>query len=93
MTLEHLNAPPAFLPIPESDCHIIGCGQDKGLRRMDYNRPDVVWVGFERCYLLGGVVIVNAKLKVIRATDDPVLAGNKAAGSYRDIGEFEGFDD
>jgi len=32
-------------------------------------------------------------LKVIAAADDPVLAGNEAAGSYRDIGELEGLDD
>ena len=93
MSFEHLNASPAFLPVPELDGHVIGSGQDKGLRRVDCNRANVVWVRLERGYLFGGIVVVDANLKVIRTADDPVLPGDETASSHRDIGEFEGSDD
>ena len=49
-------------------------------------------MSFERCDFLGGVVVVDAQLKVIRATNDPVLPRDEATCSDRDIGEFEGLD-
>lgn len=47
----------------------------------------------EGCDLLGGVVVVDTKLEVIGAADNPVLPRNKSTGTNGDIGEFEGFDD
>jgi len=58
---------------------------------MDGNRPDIVRVCFEGCDLLGGIVVVDAQLEVVRTADDPVLAGNETTGSDRDIGELERF--
>ena len=46
---------------------------------------------FEGGDLLGGIVVVNTELEVIRTTDNPVLTGDKTTGSHRDIGKFEGF--
>ena len=60
---------------------------------MDHNGTDVVWMCFEGCNLLGGVVVVDAELEVIAAADDPVLAGDKAAGAHGHVGQFEGLDD
>jgi hypothetical protein len=59
---------------------------------VDDDASDVIWMSFERGDLLRGVVIVDSQLKVIRATDDPVLPSNKATSANRYIGEFEGFD-
>ena len=60
---------------------------------MNDDGTDVIRVGLERGDFLGGVVVVDANLKVIGTTDYPVLAGYKATSSYRDIGKLERFDD
>ena len=59
---------------------------------MDNNGADIVRVCFEGRYLFRSIVIVDANLEVIGATDDPVLSRYEAASSYRDIGEFKCFD-
>ena len=56
------------------------------------NGTNVVGVCFEGGDFLGGIVIVDADLKVIGATDYPILARDKAAGAYGYIRQFEGFD-
>ena len=93
VALEDLNAFPALLPIPELDRHVIGRGKDKRLSGVDDNRSNVVGMGLKGCDLFGGIVVVDTKLEVIRAANDPVLAGNEATSSHRNIGEFEGFND
>ena len=60
---------------------------------VDYDGTDVVGVGLEGGDLLGGIVVIDAELEVITTADDPVLAGNEAAGSDGDIGELESLDD
>jgi hypothetical protein len=65
MTLEHLDALPAFIPIPELYGHVIGRRQDEGLRGVDGDGADVVRVGFERRDFLGGIVVVNPDLEVV----------------------------
>ena len=65
VTLVHLNALPALLPIPQLDGHVIGGGEDKRLGRVDGNRANVVGMGLERSDLLGGVVVVDTELEVI----------------------------
>lgn len=42
-------------------------GQNERLGRVHGDCADVVWVGLERCDLLGGVVVVYAHLEVIRS--------------------------
>lgn len=59
---------------------------------MDCNRSNIIWVRFERGYLFRGIVVIDAKLEIIRAANDPILAGNEAPSSYGNIGEFKGFD-
>ena len=50
-------------------------------------------MSLEGCYLFGGVEVVDSNLEIIRAADNPILAGDEAASSHRYIGEFERFDD
>lgn len=47
----------------------------------------------EGCDFFGGIVIVDAELKVIGTADNPVLPRNESTGTNGDIGELEGFDD
>lgn len=49
-------------------------------------------MSLEGCDLLGGIVVIDSQLEVIRTADDPILARNEASSPNRDIGEFEGFD-
>lgn len=90
VTLKRLNALPVLLPVPELNRHIITSGQDEWLCRVDDNGTNVVGVGLESGNLLGGVVVVDPNLEVIGANDEPVLAGDEATSSYRDIGNFKG---
>ena len=59
---------------------------------MDDDGADVVRMCFERCDLFRRIVIVHPDLEIIGAADYPILAGNEAPSSDRDIGELEGFD-
>lgn len=92
MPLKDLYTLPAFLPVPKSNCHVIGGCENERLGGVDCNRSDIVWMSFKGGYLFGGIIVVNAKLEVIRTADDPVLARNETTGSDRDIGDFESFD-
>ena len=59
---------------------------------MDGDGSDVVGVRFEGGDLLGGVVVVDTELEVIRPANNPVLPRNESTGTNGDIGELEGFD-
>ena len=59
---------------------------------MNNNSSNVVGMCFEGRDLLGGIVVVDSELEVIRTTSDPVLARNEAPGSYGDICELKCFD-
>ena len=58
---------------------------------MNDNGANIVRVGFERGDLLGGIVVVDTDLEVIRTAHDPILAGDETPRSYGDIGELETF--
>lgn len=93
VALVHLDTLPAPLPIPQLDCHVIRRRKNKRLGGVHCDGTNVIRMRLKRGNLLGGVVIVDAKLEVIGTADNPVLASDETTGSYRDIGEFEGFDD
>lgn len=60
---------------------------------MNDDGTDVVRMRLEACDFLAGVVVVYPQLEVIAAAHDPVLPGDKTAGSDRDVGKLEGLDD
>ena len=93
MTLENLDALPAFLPVEQLNGHVIGGGENEGLGRVNGDGSDVVGVGLEGGDLLGGIIIVDAQLEVVGAADDPVLSGDETAGSDRDVGQLKCLDD
>ena len=93
VALEHLDALPALLPIPELNCHVIRCGEDEGLRGVNGDGSDVVGMRLEGGDLLGGVVVVDTHLEVIGATDNPVLPRDEATGADGNVGKLECLDD
>lgn len=60
---------------------------------MNGNGADVVGVSLEGGDLLGRVVVVDSKLEIIGAANDPVLSRDEATGADGNIGELEGLDD
>lgn len=60
---------------------------------MNGNGTDVIRVSFEGGNLLGGVIVIDAELEVVRTADNPVLARNESTGTNRNIGKLECFDD
>jgi hypothetical protein len=53
---------------------------------------NVIRVCFKRRDLFCSIVIEDAELKVIGASDDPVLASDEAAGADGYVGYLKGFD-
>ena len=88
----YLNTPPLLVPIPCLDCHVIASRQDDARRRVDCQASDVVRVRFEGRNLFVRVIVEDAKLEVVGARDEPVLARNKADASHRNLCDLEGLD-
>ena len=93
VTFKNLHAFPTFVPIPQFDRHVIAGREDKGLLRVNDNGANVIGMRFKRRDLFAGVVVVDSKLEVITATDNPILPRDESAGSNGDICELEGLDD
>jgi len=81
----NLYALPVLLPIPGLDCHVIASGQDNACGRMDGEASDVIWMSLEGGHLLVGVVVEDAKLEIVRASDEPVLTRDEFDTSNRDL--------
>lgn len=92
MSFINLYTFPSFIPIPQLYAHVIGRCKHEGLRRVDDDSANVVGMCFKRRDLFGRVIVVHPDLEIVGAAYYPVLAGNEAPGSDRDIGELEGFD-
>lgn len=60
---------------------------------MDLNEADVVRVRIPLLHFLHRVVIVHAKLHVVRAGDDPVLAHDEARAAHGIRAHFETLDE
>lgn len=60
---------------------------------MDSETSNIVGVSFERGDLLVRIVVEGAQLKVVRASDEPLLSRNKMDTSNGDISNFERLDD
>ena len=52
---------------------------------MDGETPDVVRMSLEGGYFLVGVVVEDAKLEIVRASDEPVLARDELDASDGDL--------
>ena len=80
-----LYALPTLLPIPSLDCHIITSGQDDACGGVDSETPDVIRMSLEGGYFLVGVVVEDAKLEIVRASNEPVLTRDELDASDGDL--------
>ena len=76
-----LNTLPALLPIPSLDCHVIASGQNNTCSGVNGETSDVVRMSLEGRHFLVGVVVENAKLEIVRASDEPVLTRDELDAS------------
>ena len=83
--MTNLNALPALLPIPSLDCHVITSGQDNTCSRVNSEASDVVRMSLEGRHFLVGVVVEDAKLEIVRASDEPVFTGDELDASDGDL--------
>lgn len=81
----YLDALPALLPVPELHSHVIRAGQHKRTGRVDSQLPHIITVPIKEGNLLEGVVVEDTDSQVVRASDDPGLAGNEPGGSDRRV--------
>jgi len=80
-----LYALPTLLPIPGLDCHVIASGQYDACSGVDSETPDVIRMGLEGGYFLVGVVVEDAKLEIVRASNEPVLTRDELDASDGDL--------
>lgn len=80
-----LYALPTLFPIPSLDCHVIASGQDNTCGGVDGETPDVVGMSLEGGYFLVSVVVEDAKLEIVRASDEPVLTRDELDASDGDL--------
>lgn len=59
---------------------------------MHSDRPDVVRVGLEGLFFGQSVVVVDSNVGVVRARNNPLLAGDEARRSDREVGGLEAAD-
>jgi hypothetical protein len=92
MPVEHLDTFPSLFPIPQLDCHIIAGGKAERLSRVYRNGTDIIRMSLEAGDLFRRIVIDDAQLKVVRASNDPVLASHETTGTDGHIGELKRLD-
>ena len=88
----HLNASPLLVPIPCLDGHIITTGEHDARGGVNGQASDVVWVRLKSSDLFVGIVVEDAKLEVVGARDEPVLARNEADAANGDLRDLECLD-
>lgn len=91
--LAHLNAFPLFVPIPSFDSHVIASCEHDTRGWVHCKASYIVRVGLERVDLLVRVIIEDAQLKVVRASNKPVFSGDELDTAHRDGGNFKCLDE
>lgn len=93
ITLAHLNAFPLFIPIPSFDGHVITSCEHDTRSGVNCKASYIVRVGLKRDNLLVGVVIEDAQLEVVRASNEPVFSGDELDTANWDGGDLKGLDE
>ena len=89
----HLNAPPLLVPVPRLDGHVIATGEHDARARVDRQASNIIRMGLESDDLLVRVVVEYAKLEVVGASDEPVLARDEAYTSDWYFSDLERLDE
>lgn len=71
VSLEDSGALPALFPVPHFDEHVVTAAQQQRLSGMDGHRANVVSVGFPGMHFVQSVVVVDANVHVVAASQDP----------------------
>jgi len=88
----YADALPLLVPIPSFDGHIIAPGQYDTQRRVHCEASNVVGVGLVGGNLFVSVVIEDAQLEVIRASNEPVFSRDEANASNGDCCDLKRLD-
>lgn len=91
--IAHLNTFPLLVPIPSFDSHVITPSEHDARSWVYGETSYIIRVGLERDYLLMRIVIEDAQLEVVRASNKPIFSGNELDTAYRDRGDLESFDE
>lgn len=92
IVLTHLNAFPLFIPIPSFDSHVITSCEHDTRGGVNCKASYIVRVGLKCDNLLVGVVIEDAQLEVVRASNEPVFSGNELDTAHRNGGDLKCLD-
>jgi hypothetical protein len=92
MAFIDLNTFPLLVPIPSFDGHVITPSEHDARGWMHGETSYIIRVGLERDDLLMRVVIEDAQLEVIRASNKPVFSGNELDTAHRNRRDLESFD-
>jgi hypothetical protein len=85
----HLDTFPLLVPIPSFDGHVITSGEHDACGWVYGETSYIIRVGLERDDLLMRIVIEDAQLEVVRASDKPVFSGNELDTTYRNRRDLE----
>lgn len=91
--MKYLDVAPLFIPVPGFDSHIVTAGKDDRGRRMNGQASDIVRMGLESDNFFMGVVVEDAELVIVGASDEPVFASDEFDAADGDLGDLESFDD
>ena len=91
--LEDPNALPLLVPVPSLDRHVVASREDNAERWVNRETSNIVRMCLEGSDLLVRVVIEDAKLEVVGASNEPVLPRNEAHTTNRNLCDFERFHD
>lgn len=83
---------PVLVPIEASNPIVVTARKHVWQSWVHKNVSDEVCVIYDRFELLAGVIIVDAELVVVRANNNPLLAGNELCTSDWSVCDFERLD-
>lgn len=89
----YLNTFPLLIPIPRFNRHIIAASQHDTRCGMHRQAANIIRVRLERGHFFMRIIIEHAQLEIIRASHEPIFAGNKTGTSHWHLRHFECLDD
>lgn len=92
LQVAHLDILPLLVPIPSLNRHVVASRKHDTRSRMDGKTSNVVGMRLEGGNLLVCVVIEDAQLEVVRASNEPVFARDELDASYRNLSDLERLD-
>ena len=92
MSFEQLRTIEIAIPIPQFDCHIIGTAQYVGEGRMNFQRSDVIGMGFKIFDFFHGIVIEHTHPHIVGRCEEPLFPCDEFRTSHWQFRHFKRFD-